>query len=313
MTAWPSGVTATLIADNCAPVGWRTADHALIYGSQNVNGYWDLYADSDHQSLTAPGHPLVWTHRGASDLQADLMLMTVARAQIPTAKPGQGGENDVVLMNLATGVVQALVTGRKGIFWARWNPARDRIVWSEQAAITPLPFGTQTIHVADVTATGIVNEIAYTSLPAGFYETYGWDASGHLLFASDAGTGNWLQTTFYTLPDHAAGVAALPAPVMAVSEYHEFAYVPPAGMFDDGIASLLVGWCNGVPPTALGLELWRVWLDGSGTTQRLTYFLPGWGLGVGAVAFDPTDPKRVAVAVKASQAGAYDGYLLAMP
>jgi hypothetical protein len=302
MTTFPSGVTATLISHNCQPIGFRPFDHALLYNSQNANGYWDLYADG--VSLTSSA-PIVWTHRGGSDQRDSQVLLVAARSQLYSSAPGQGAVNDVHLLDLDAQTVTPLVTGRKGVIWARWHPTLDRICWAEQVATSTVsqPFGTQQIHVADVTETGILNEYVHSNLAVGFHETYGWLDADTLMFASDAGQSSWLQTTLHSMPDVPGANSVL---LHSLNGYHEFAFVPPVGMFNDEVESILMGWCSGT----LGLELWRLLLDGNQTVSRITYFNPGFGLGIGGMCFDPENPKQASIGLKTTAAGAIDGYLL---
>lgn len=130
-----------------------------------------------------------------------------------------------------------------------------------------------------MTTAGIADEIVVVAAD-GFNECYGWTRDGtRILMCSDQGAG-WLKTTPYTVPDAPAGT---PSPLTPVTDYHEFLYVPPAGMFADGVDSLLMGWCD----ATLGLELWHLRQDGSGTTEQLTFFSPGMGLGVGQLCLTP--------------------------
>ena len=300
---WPSNVTASLIQHNCQPVGVYNGD--LVYGSMNRDGWWDVYREG--KSIDAIGYEFVQSHRGASDLQNGRLLMTVARSEMPMSAPGQGANNDLILFDFNTGVVTPLVTGRKGLFWARWHPTQDRICWAQQVGNVAAGelFGTQEIHAANVTPTGIADEIVVVAAD-GFNECYGWTRDGtRILMCSDQGAG-WLKTTPYTVSDASTST---PVPLTAVTDYHEFLYVPPVGMFNDGIDSLLMGWCN----ETLGLELWRLLQDGSGTTKRLTYFNPSVGLGIGQLCFDPSNPKRIMLGLKVTETGKIDGWQLLLP
>lgn len=130
---WPNGVTAALIQHNCQPVGIYQGD--LVYGSMNRDGWWDVYRAG--HSVDAAGYGFVQSHRGASDLQDGRLLMTVARSEMPMSAPGQGASNDLILLNLATNAATPLITGRKGLFWARWHPTLSRICWAQQVGNAP--------------------------------------------------------------------------------------------------------------------------------------------------------------------------------
>lgn len=329
MTAWASGVTATLISANMIPVGYRASDGALIYNSINRNGVWDVYVMASGAKVGAPllgeAWPLVRAHKGATHVVGDIVVIVVANSSAADEIPGSGTSNNVVLYNTATGETTQLITGRLGIIWPRLNSTGTLIAWAQLTVPPALdgqpvqdPDGFWEIHAASIVNGALENEVTYSATTPGygkgFYEAYGFNHDDTaILFASDvnapAGSGaKFMRTQIWSAPYPPAG-----PPTLLTSgsvSYHEFTFIAPNGMFDDGKPSLLVGINCGLS----GRQLCRAILGAEGSEpviEQLTDFNAGVSYGIGQVALDLTNVKKLALDLQTATGHA--GYELTLP
>ncbi len=291
---WSSGVTAWKDAANCTPVGFSGG--ALVMNTILPSG-WSDAQEEDGVSLTAFAPEFVTTHRGASDVLDEMMIVgVVARAQGWMTAPGQGFQNDVWLQSPSG--VQTLVAGETAVIWPRFSPDGSQVVWARYREATDTYYGGWDLRVGDLTASGLVNVRTVWSA-SNLLEPYGWLSYGSaltsggssIMFAQAQGTG--VETNLYLLHE-----TATPTVTRLTSMWSEF-MLP----YRDGI---LFGGADG----SAGLELWWMRSDGSGQT-RLTYWYPPLGKGVGQMCVDPAGDVLVAVCL--SEGGLYDCWTVEIP
>jgi len=283
--------SATMVAANCEPVWVR--GNQMIFNRRQANGHWNAYIGNTNCTDAKPLLRPVPGHLGACDVTPDGQYVLLEEdfgnpPGRPSAQPGKGFSNQLVLLDRRTGRVTQLTYRRLGTIWGMLNPAGTMVTWSQMTA-TPLQsgsvknylLGVWQIHLADITPQGTLSHERVWSQGKGFYETYGW--YGHqIMFASDARVhpksflGSWLSSQDWMIKD------TLPARTTAKrisgplpnarsgtgNDYHEFMTVTPPGTFSGSSPWILTSI---VYQSSDGMDMWRMRPDGSGL-RRLTYF-----------------------------------------
>ncbi len=305
MTGWPSGVVATLVQPNFAPIG--SVGGVVLGNSQQGTGYVDL-VNQQGTSLTSMAAGLVYTHRGGQTVAAGLISGTNARSQAVDSEPGQGAANNAWLWDVTANTWSTVVTGQTAVIWPALRADGLRLVWAQltSGTLKAWPFGAWDIMVADIAGAGIHTlenqRLVYSS--TGLGEPYGFDDAGNILFSAPATPGEPQSNAIFKVADQAGAT-----PVKLTTDgFAEFCQQGPDGLY---YYSAAIGALE--PNFDLGLELWRMNSDGTGR-ERLTYLDPAFGLGVCQICFpDPTAPTSILAGVKATQQGRVDCWKLTLP
>lgn len=316
MPSWGNGVQYQLVTANCQPVGLYQSQ--LVYNTVDAStGLYNAYCGSN----PLPGARSPATHRGASSLVGSLCLVETATGTLSSEEPGKGIDNDINLVDLASGSVTRLTSSpgdwlgpwphRPGTIWATLHPSGARLCWSQYVSAGDT-LGYWAVHVADIVGGALANERAFSQGNA-FYETYGWLQDGRLLFASDAGVGapspawmgHWFASQIWAMPDQAGAAPSRLSPA-DVNYYCEFAFQAPDG------DTLIYGSCR--ESVKGGLDYWRLSLsDLAAAPVRVTNFNAAAYANVGGLVFDPDNPKLIHAGVSPSLSAPPDYYQITLP
>lgn len=316
----PPGNTVQSITawkQNAAVVGWSAATGRVIYNSIGSDGMFDAYSSnpdgSDPECLTCtiPSFAGVGTstNRGASDVSPDgrYMLVTVENGThlgsigASWTQPGKGGANNVWLYT-TDGTqawpltnIDAASQWAYGTIWPRFDRTGNEIVWASMYAPALLNLGYWQLKTASLAWSGGVPSLAgvrtIEPAPRTFYEPYGFTPDdSRIIFASNAGTGPWIDSQIDTIATDGTGLSQLTQPGSGtILNYNEFAFYTP------GDRSIIYGSTR--DSTAGGLDYWIMNPSGN-DRRRLTFFNQPWStetLGysiVEGLAFNPANPNQ---------------------
>src|ERR1017187_1044554 len=271
------GVSASLIAQNCAPVAYG-GGQLLSYSK--AGGVWQPRVGNP-----PGGASLLNTtgNCGPADVTPDgrFVLLTQAvgwEETLSMSSPGQGSDNAIVLYDRQTGKLSTLLAGatatNRGVIWPRFTPDASMIVWSQmiRTAREMPPSGQWSLRSAkvDLEAGALSGERAWEDTEPAFYECYGViPGTGLIVFASNTRATNtqaFHAQQLWTLPLSLTGAPTRISPSImqaggrAADCFHEFAHFAPGEQVlhaaigagtdggDDLYAYDMTGWTGGLLP-----------------------------------------------------------------
>jgi hypothetical protein len=239
-------MSATLVAENCAPV--TAAGDELLWYAKTGN-VWQPFignANAEGKLLLA-----IKGNCAPADVTADgrYVLLTVAvgwEADLSASSPGRGSDNEIALYDRQTGKLSTLLKGatatNRGVIWPRFTPDASTVIWSQmmKTAKEVPPTGQWSLRAADVDleAGTLSSERAWEDTKPAFYECYGVIPGTELVvFASDTratSTQAFRAQQLWTLPLSLTGAPTRISPPIAQTDgrppadcFHEFAYFAP--------------------------------------------------------------------------------------